>query len=160
MGRRHSIRKPELSPELAYIHAVILGDGTLTKNGKRLQISDRCHEMHKDVLRPMITRLFGIEPRIVKKGNGWITEIKSIELFNFLTKEMGIPSGKKSYIVKIPDWILSGDSEIKRSHLMGWMDAEGSVKYKIFKSSIMPRLDFGCMSQNIRDGLMDILKDM
>lgn len=160
MGRRYIIKKPELSPELAYIHAVILGDGTLTGNGKRLQISDRCHKMHTDVLKPIIKKTFNIEPRIVQKGNGWITEIKSIELFNFLNRELKIPVGKKSYIVEIPEWVLKGTPEIKKSHVIGWMDAEGAVKYKIFKSSVMPRLDFGCKSLAATNGLLRLIEDL
>lgn len=161
MGSKYRIIKHKnYSAEMAYFDAVIRGDGTLTKNGFRIQISDKDYFMHVEVLQPLFEKLFGLKARVVKKGNGWVTEIKSKELFEYLNLVLKIPIGVKSAIVTIPDKLFYSNIEVQKSHLRGWMDAEGAVRYKKYKSCTTPRLGFATKSKNVRDGLIKILENI
>lgn len=156
----HKIRIPKnYSKDLAYIDALIRGDGTLVRNGFKIEFSDSCYEMHKDVILPKMKKLFGIDFHLRKKGNGWTSVIKSKELFHFFKDSLGVPSGEKSKIVKIPNQVMRADNiEVMKNHVRGWMDAEGAVQYKKYKSCTMPRASFRCASRNVRDGLVKLLR--
>lgn len=156
----YKIRIPNrYDKNLAYIDALIRGDGTLVKNGFKIEFSDSCYEMHKNIILPKMKKLFGIDLHLRKKGNGWTSVIKSKELFQFFTETLKVPAGEKSKIVKIPAQVMRTNKiDIMKNHVRGWMDAEGAVQYKKCKTCILPRASFRCASRNVRDGLVKLLR--
>ena len=158
MGSIYEIKIPEsYNEDLAYIHALICGDGTLVRNGYRIQISDKNLEMHERIIKPKFKRLFGIEIRIVKKGNGWVSEIKSKNLFAYLSDQLKIPIGEKSHRVTVPNQLFNVAISVQKSYFQGWMDAEGSVRSRKYKTVITPKIEFATKSKNVFNGLIRIL---
>src|SRR5438445_9049360 len=160
MGSKYSITKPKsYDQEVSYLDAEIRGDGSLVLNGRKIEISDKDLRMHEEILVPKIKKVFGLTLHVHKKGNGWTSQIKSKELFDYLTKILKIPSGEKSEILTLPQIVFeTPDVEIQKNHLRGWMDAEGNIKYKLNKVVVTPRLSLGVKSKNVRDGLVKLIK--
>lgn len=156
----HKIKRlKRYSKELAYIDALIRGDGSLVRNGFKIELADKCLEIHTQIINPRFQKIFGLRLHVRKKGNGWTSVIKSKQLYQFLNKELKIPNGEKSKTVKIPSQVLySNDIKIKLWHLKGWMDAEGAVQCKKYKTCVTPRISFSCKNERVRDGLAKILK--
>lgn len=156
----HKIKRlKRYNKELSYIDALIRGDGSLVRNGYKIELADKCLGIHTKVINPRFKNIFGLRLHLRKKGNGWTSVIKSKQLYEFLNKELKIPSGEKSKTVRIPFQVShSKDIKIKIWHLKGWMDAEGSVQCKKYKTCVTPRISFSCKNKEVRDGLANIFK--
>ena len=158
MGSIYKIKIPETyNEDLAYVHALVCGDGTLVRNGYRIQISDKNLEMHEKIIKPKFKRLFGIEMRIVKKGNGWVSEIKSKNLFAYLSDQLKIPIGEKSHLITVPDRVFEMPVSVQKSCFQGWMDAEGSVRSRKYKTVTTPKIEFATKSKSVFNSLIRIL---
>ncbi len=121
----------KISEELAELCGIIAGDGHIhidTKNGDyRIDISGDYKEIkyHKYICK-LFKELFGKEAKIDFKKDGIITRIHSKEIVKIITK-IGIPSGKKSQIIKMPKLI---PNNLKLAFLRGFADTDFSVCFK------------------------------
>ena len=71
--------------ELAWIVSVILADGTLTRNGFRIQIAEKDEKMAK-IIQQIFWKVFNKNLKIIKRNNSNVLQIKSKEVFNKVNK--------------------------------------------------------------------------
>lgn len=131
------IRIPfKLNKSLACFIGIVIGDGHLTKDRKRImivltdfrlvnQISDLIYDLFR--IRPHI--YFHIDKRENRKPLKFI-QIDNALIYNLLKEIYFIPSGKKSDIVRIPFQVINSSSLIKKSFLIGFFAADGGKRHK------------------------------
>lgn len=130
----------ELTPSLAEIVGVILGDGHIAFGKKyknsvsyTLFISGSASEdtdYYKDSFNPMFFNLFNKPLRIsFNRNNELIVRLYSKSITKFFVN-LGIGSGRKVDNNYIPEIILNSDNEIKSSFLRGVFDTDGSISFK------------------------------
>ena len=138
-----NIKLPKkMTPELAEVLGIILGDGHLgykkykssfTRNvsfhGSYLDDFDY-YELE---IKKLLKELFNIEPvpKLYRKNELYVG-IGSKSIAEFI-KNLGVPIGNKVENNKIPKFILESNKEIKRSFLRGIFDTDGSITFKKYK---------------------------
>lgn len=149
---RYDVFLPRWNKDLAYFCGLIVGDGSLPKgfsrrsNGKiqkRYEISfvSISLDFIMNVYKPLFERLFGLEPYIVrwkdkhKKNEIFYCRIESKILYNFLTKKLGMISGKKARIASP----LKMPRRYKIYFLAGLLDTDGGKKGSGFGISTASR---------------------
>ena len=117
-----------LTKEQAYIVGFITGDGNLSKSQPLIRMYDSDKHFTHNVLKPLFNRAFNKMPRVIydKHNNGYVVYSYSKRIWNTL-KQIGIPTGAKSRIVRVPLIIKKGIDEIKSSYIAALFDAEGST---------------------------------
>ncbi|MCD4666880.1 hypothetical protein K8R47_03655 [archaeon] len=158
--------------ELAEIVGIHAGDGYLRYKGKRKEIDisggyEEKEYYDKHVI-PLFNETFGlsISGKFFPSRSTYGFVIRDINVLN-LFKEFGFPSGKKSYIVKCPKFILkSKNNELLRSFIRGCFDTDGSLTFdkKIcnkdnFKKTrnFYPRLIFSSTSKDLSYNFFKII---
>ena len=128
--------KIDITPELAEIIGIYVGDGYLRYEGarKELDISGGYEEKeyYDNHVIPLCNKTFNIS--IIGKffpsrsTYGFVIRNRSVlEIF----KEIGFPSGNKSVIIRIPDSIkYSKNTEIITRFLRGYFDTDGCVCFR------------------------------
>ena len=120
------------SPELASIVGHALGDGGLNSKCCRFEYGNTRKELITAVKND-VTIVFKFdkpyETRLRKTEN--MKKIIYPSIIGRLLELTGTPRGKKvTKKYKIPDWIIKGNKEVKRSFLQAMFDDEGSVEKK------------------------------
>ncbi len=121
-----------LSKDLAYETGIHIGDGHLGIRRRRdgwsylHTISGNYHEeldYHKDILCPLIQRLYNktVQPRKSTKNTVQIV-YKSKAIATFKQRVLGLPSGKKTGQIKIPDLIMN--SKLRNYCIQGIVDTD------------------------------------
>lgn len=124
-----------LTPDLAYVIGLILGDGHLAndkenKNGNwKMTV---CFDNHKHMNRycEIIKANFGFTPKFyfVAKKNYYDCYFSSKVVQWFFRSFFKIRAGKKGHKITIPDRILNCDSvEVANACIMGLFDSDGTV---------------------------------
>lgn len=125
---KKEIKKPIINEKLAEFIGAYLGDGTLTNYFVRIS-GDPKYDLHYfEYLRDLIEEIFGIKSKIsITKRNLLMLTISSIEMCNFLHKDLGLPYGNKiKNNSKIPSQFLI-NSPLIYSCLRGLIDTDGFV---------------------------------
>jgi intein/homing endonuclease len=127
----------EINEELSCLVAVIIGDGHLYKDKFKTTIESSNHKLLR-VLAQMSKELFDIDVSIIdvirregKKQTHNLT-LYSKAVQELMSQVFQIPRGKKSFSVRIPDYILSGNKKIRGAFVIGLLAAEGSRKGKSY----------------------------
>jgi len=124
-----------LSETLCKIGGAISADGTLhlDKNkrgyGYLIEVSD----FYKDNLELFcrwIKKEFGIGIVLKKKGNYYEVRLKNKIIFRYLNKILGIPAGKKSKIVMIPNLIRKSGLKYQKAFVSGLLLFDGGIDFK------------------------------
>ena len=118
--------KPVLSlnSDLAELLAYILADGSL--NERRVTVAGKSRIIDRTAI--LIESLFHFIPsRSVRNGvlrvDAW-----SFTLANLMKELYGLPAGKKSYIISVPEYLYAAKKETIATFLRGYFDCDGSVK--------------------------------
>ena len=125
----------KMTPELAEIIGIYVGDGYLRYDGKRkeLDISGGYEEKEyydKHVI-PLFKNVFGISLEgkyfPARRTYGFVIRHREVlETF----KALGFPSGNKSLIIRIPTIITTNNkSEVITSFLRGYFDTDGCLTF-------------------------------
>lgn len=139
----------KISKDLVYLLGVIGGDGSIyIRKGKEytLRIYDKSEEFVKNVLVPLVEKVFKVKPRVrfVKERNSWYVTIRSKKLIETLTETFKYSSGKmKTYSDHIPPQIFELDKDLILHHLGGWIDAEGHSRL-----NPSPRIELETVNRN------------
>ena len=158
----------EIDKNLSYFIGLLIGDGFTNKYGGYYLIQFVGHKDHelnyyKEIICPYVKETFNLNPIIKesKEGNFFRVNIYSKGLFNLLTKEIGIPKGRKSHIILIPPKILASQKEILLSCIAGIYDAEGCIFFDKRKaySKPYPRIDLHMLNLPILNQIKKILDD-
>lgn len=127
----------ELNEELAFFIGAIIGDGHLkrSKFQTTIELTDKKLIIYLQVLcERLFRRRFKI--RDVKQREGrkqtFVMGMDSKAIYLLLKDVFEIPSGKKSHIVKIPEYIKNSKEKIKIAFLEGIMATEGGKRKRGF----------------------------
>ena len=157
--------------ELCGIHA---GDGYLRNDGhrKELDISGSYEEKeyYDDHVIPLFNKVFDIDikGRFFPSRHTYGFVIRKPQIIEYF-HELGFPYGKKSLIVRVPDFILK-DLSLAKNFLRGHFDTDGCIIFgKRFGSNYSefsrtrhyyPRILITTVSPNLADDLKKVLSDL
>ena len=122
-----------MDENLSFFIASIIGDGHLRK--EKFQISIELTEKKlliylKNICKKLFCREFNINKVKLREGRrqtyNMVMDSKAI--YSLLNEVFGIPSGRKSHLVKIPEYIKNSDEKAKLSFLRGIMATEGGKR--------------------------------
>lgn len=141
-SRRDFIRKVKLpttfSPTLSELIGIHIGDGSITdafKDNVHTLIeycgdSSDDFEYYKIYVSSLIEKLFGIKPLFQDYETWFKLVINSKAIFNFYTKTIGLPIGKKAKTITTPEIILNNSKRVVTRFLRGLIDTDGSLTFK------------------------------
>ena len=151
-----------LNPEIAFFSASIIGDGHLRKS--KLQIDFEVGNKNLilqliDICERNFNRIFNLKSRIVAGKKFYHVFIDSKAIYNFLRYVFEIPPGKKSHLVKVPDFIKFSSNEIKDAFLKGIMATEGGRRKRGYGLSTASRVLWSDLAELFKDVGINTLKD-
>jgi hypothetical protein len=136
---KRGVKIPDkLTPELAEIIGIILGDGNIyTKDRFEINITGDItedKEYHEKIISKLFENTFNIKiiskDKFSKNSSCRRIQIRSKAIVSFLTKIIGLKSGRKQEI-NIPKLIrYSTDNKIIFSFLRGLADTDFTIKFK------------------------------
>jgi len=122
-----------ISPELAWLVAAILCDGHLTLNGGRasfevsdLKLVNTFSTIFSSIFQIRMNKL-NIRDR-VGYNQTYVRQVNNVPSSLFFNKVFGIPLGRKSAIIVVPEIIKQSDLEVKRAFLKGVFDTDGGKR--------------------------------
>lgn len=127
----------KITPELAEFLGIMVGDGSLSISKKskyyRLTISGHLENDYKyltDYVAMLIRRLFNknVYSWRFGKKNSFAIAFSSKEILQNLNA-LGLPCGKKSQTIKVPEAVLHGNMKMKAAFLRGLADTDFSVVF-------------------------------
>lgn len=142
-----------LSEDLCEFLGAFTGDGFTNYYGCGYLIQftgDSRFDLHycENTLIPIAKSLFGVSPKIIKKGNILRLNIYSKKLFHLLTKRFNFPKGKKVYTVDIPTQILNSNKKFLSMFIRGILDTDGTIFFDKRKNYSKPYIRFGLYMAN------------
>lgn len=156
-GKKQTIKMPLLlSPELSILAGFIIGDGHLKKS-KYAVITEVTDYQIAIFIVDLFKKIFDLDLTLkmrqrTGKQDSYVLKFESKPIWSLFTMVLEIPSGKKSFIVKVPEIVLQSDLESKRGFLSGLFLADGGIKKH---SSI----SFTTCSRQLSEGVEGLLKD-
>jgi len=131
-----------LNADTAYLAGVIVGDGHLSASYKSNNSGFKDYRINIDISdKEYLRRIFDIIKTIIPTKTSLATPIqrgnriprlymnlRNKELFLFFTETLGIPAGKKSNIIKVPEIILNHDIKLQKQFLAGYFDTDGGFR--------------------------------
>lgn len=124
----------ELNSELSYFIGLLITDGhiVIEKFGSAKVMLFTSYDEEKEIILKLIKTLFGYNASIRKKKYGFNKKpnyeiyISSKNLANYFVN-LGIPSGAKSLIVRVPKVFFKGDKANIYSFIRGVIDGDGWI---------------------------------
>ncbi len=147
--------------KIAEMIGAIIGDGHISKSGKSIELIGHPVE-DKDYLHligSFGTQIFGIKFKEYERERAVRIIFNSTLMQNYFV-EIGLPRGKKSEIVKIPNVYLK--SPYLKNVIRGIFDTDGYLffdKRKVYVKPY-PRLGFHIKSKKLGEQLKEILDQM
>lgn len=112
--------------DLNYLMGFIIGDGNLSSKYLVRAVEEN-KEFIQEIFARKFSKVFKRMPKIYfdSYNNSFVAYVHSKKIWTIF-KHLGIPSGNKSRIVRVPKTVKE-DSKLRCSLLCGLFDAEGSV---------------------------------
>lgn len=147
----------KLNDDLAFFVATIIGDGHLKKDKFQISIELTNKELLvciREICKNLFNREFNIGKERIREDrkNSWNLVMDSKSIYFLLKKVFEIPSGKKSHIVKVPEYIKKADKKIKIAFLKGIMATEGGKRKRGYGLSTA--------SEKLWEGLIVLFNDV
>lgn len=132
-----------LNEKTAYLAGVIIGDGYISGGFKGTKSPNcRNYRVYIDLTdfdfistvatltRQIVPTSAPIREKKVPQGHmpSWSFSITNKSWWYFFTKTLGVPAGKKSRVVTVPQPIFNGSSTFKREFLAGLFDTDGGFR--------------------------------
>ena len=144
---KKKIKIPQLSPLLAELVGIMLGDGHVSNHQVLVYVNSETDAGYELFVRNMISELFGIKPTIslCTDCKVQIVRTSSVDLVKYLNS-IGLARGNKvEKQVGVPHWVFN-EPEWMKSCLRGLWDTDGCIyqdKHTINdKKSINPGMTF------------------
>jgi len=159
---KQKINLPKICPEFYYFLGLLSTDGHIqyeTKGGKYKIMIFTSKKEEVKMIKRLIKELFNYEASLRTKNYGFSKwenyeiYISSKELADFLSK-LGIPPGKKSFSIKVPEIILQDSSENVWHFIRGVFDGDGSILKT--RNQVIFKIAMG--SENFLKGIKDIFE--
>lgn len=156
----------ELNESLAELTGVVIGDGNLWTDGKyryRVDINGdpKLDREYFNFLSTIIQTMFNRKTWLQVRPHELVLRTQSKKVFDFLTKELGLPYGDgKGRKVIIPTKILSSNWKILRCCIRGIADTDGSLFFakKEGYRDDYPTIEISTTSRGLAEDLKRILK--
>ncbi|MBI2233006.1 MAG: hypothetical protein HYU56_03730 [Candidatus Aenigmarchaeota archaeon] len=157
----------ESTKDLAYVCGVLAGDGNIHTRFDKHEYSVTClgnqldeREFYDKVLLDLFYKLFNskIKNKLHERDNTYGFTLRSKSLVLFLTKIIGLPSGRKDNI-KIPTIFLDS-KEMMKSFIQGFADTDLciSLKRRYKNYQYYPVINGVSKSRILRDEIADFLE--
>lgn len=133
----------ELNETTAYLAGAIIGDGHIvdgfkgfkTPNSRNYRISIDLTDFEfisavAGLMKEVVPTNATIKQKKVPPGHlpTWSFIVTNKSLWYFFTKTLGVPAGKKSRVVSVPQPILNGSNLIRKVFLAGLFDTDGGLR--------------------------------
>jgi len=139
--RKRGIKIPtELTEDLAYLIGVHIADGSMNVYRRKHAVDYpyKCSghpindkEYYKSVLKPLFKQVFNFDLKCFYGADGCIfLKFNSKAFVTFCNKAIGLPLGKKSDIIKIPEVILRAPLAVKIACVKGIFDTDFCLNFK------------------------------
>lgn len=153
----------EITPELAELFGVYVGDGTMSAMGKNSALlSIAASKDEKDWLdhvARLFEQIFCYRPKVMWNSNVYKIQIGVNKICELFTKA-GFPTGEKALTVRTPKVVMETDDDvIYKAFLKGYFDADGCLcfekrlrgRYVEFKKTrhYYPRILLVSISKNL-----------
>jgi len=169
--KKRGVKIPNrLSSDLAYLIGIHIGDGTMNyyidKQDYWISYSGHLideYDWYIKTLKPLITSLFNINPKIQKDKRLGRTSVRlyfrSKAILSFLNS-LGLPLGPKKNL-EVPSIIKSSNDKIKRYFLMGLADTEFCLTFKrrYKKTHYYPVVEYSTADKKLMNSIVDLLKE-
>lgn len=166
--KERNIKLPnEINEELAYLCGILAGDGHISKDyGEKCRNDISCGGNPKDekefydiTIKKLLKDISNIDIIPHSLGNTYGFRFGSKAIVSFLTRVIGLPSGKKYDSLKIPELFLQ-DKNLLLSFVRGLFDTDFGFclckKYRI--KPYYPQICFDSKSENFTKGIWQTLK--
>ncbi|MBI2629920.1 DEAD/DEAH box helicase family protein [Candidatus Pacearchaeota archaeon] len=136
-GKSYPVTIPKyLDAKLSYILGAMLGDGHIGNregHGKEVVFSDLDYKENTNYFKNTLFEVFGIKMKDAGK--------KGLIVYNSALAEilcaLGVPKGKKSHKIRVPNYIFTSETANVRGFLKGIFDADGCAsRHNVLISSI------------------------
>ena len=152
----------ELTPELAELVGVIIGDGHIYKNKSAYVIgftgNPKLEEEYYEYLKRLIKIVWNKEVKIKKEKSSIRIILRSKGIFEFLTKELGLVYGGKCSQYKFIPHIIVKDWNLVKYAIRGLADTDGSIFVADKPGSLAyPSIEITTTSHTLAFSLREIL---
>lgn len=157
----HVYKTDKISPSEAQLHALIATDGHSSKNyhGFKIEVTRDPQWVFNTLSKPL--KSLGIPLRSHKSRHGTTFTFNSVDLQkNF--EALGIPLGKKSGIVTIPDEVFKSSIQLIKNYISiafdaeGWVSNDCSVRIQMASRSFIYKLRMLLMKFGIHSSIFKL----
>jgi flagellar protein FlaI len=126
----------EITPDLAYIIGIILGDGHLSNNKCNIEGNWSTsvffdNQAHSVIYQKMFKKAFGVLPKNrLQKPNCFESRVNSKTIHWILRSFFEMTNGKKANKIHAPKIIQNSGTAIKSAFLQGLFDSDGTITKK------------------------------
>ncbi|GEM_PF-1390373 len=126
--KEREIQLLKIDEDFCYFAGILFGDGCISTKYSVIITSNRLLEnsFSNNVVKPLITNLFGITSSTCIQRNTIHQKLYSKELVSFLTKNLGLPIGKKKNKMHVPQQIKENHI-LARAFVRGLFDTDGGL---------------------------------
>ncbi len=159
----------KLTESIAEFLGMHIGDGTLYRVGNSVVWELRGDLEEKNYYDFHVTKILNkifkkkFLPKYRSGGKNGCYGIQTTDSrFSKLLQEYGYKPGSKTYSAHIPIEIFKGTHQIKESFIRGLFDTDGCIRFDSTSSRYKqyPKIEFGFASKNLRDDLVNLLKQL
>ncbi len=143
-----------LTPDLAYLTGAILGDGHIRRTEDKISFEVSEKWLSNKFIEKVVAVFEQKLRESIRIGRGkdkYLARFDNKSAKRLFTKIIGIPSGKKSHIITVPELIKASSKECQTAFLEGVFDTDGGSRGK-------NRLGLTSASKQFRDGIIDLLE--
>jgi hypothetical protein len=152
------IERPSLSPQLAELIGIILGDGSIRDYYMTVSLNLWQEGDYAKFVSSLIKSLFNVSATLHTEilKSTYTVRVSSVNLVEFLNEIGLMTSNKVEQQVGLPDWIFENE-ETMRACLRGLMDTDGSVYLHRYKSG---GIDYGYVKLTFSNHSRTLLNDI
>lgn len=145
-----------INESLSCFVAAVIGDGHIRKNKFQVYLDGTNQKLirsFQDITKSLFKRDFNISCDIPRnKFKRYCLIIDSKAIHNLLTIVFETPAGKKSHLVKVPEYIKNSNVSIKAAFLIGILVTEGGRRRREYGLSTA--------SKTLREELTELFNDL
>ncbi len=155
----------KIDANIAEFTGIFLGDGFTNKYTSCITEfvghKDKEWNYFNSTIIPMVRCFSNANPKLAIRGNTLRLRFNSKQLYEFISKELKLQSGRKSHKIEIPNFILN-NRKLYASFLRGVFDTDGSIvwdKRKLYLSPY-PRLSITTISKKFALQIIGLLQNI
>lgn len=156
-----------MTPDLAELIGIILGDGCVAGNSRKIDIAVGWDtDGYHDYVVSLIKKVFDIDAKIYTRPsskfpdkNNYIISICSNEIKHFLDY-CGLKNGSTYKSKRIPWSVWRSNRECKARFLKGMFDTDGCIKLTNKKANTFSGISFSCYNEILGNDMLQLLLEL